>query len=147
MSEEISPKVPKALKEGTFVFEGIQEGEGKTRRTIEFKPPLVVKYGIYEKNEISKEEQDFQDDSKLVGYTNYDFGLAMATSVDESNSLINGYGGLTKESEPIEVLRYSIIYDLFHAFCHDIKDPNYSHYHWAITGWLKDRVTVKDYAL
>lgn len=145
MSEEINPNPPKALKEGTFIFEGIQEGEGPERRTIEFSPPLTVKYGIYNKTDVITNEENFRDVSNLVGYVNYDFGLAMATSVGESNSLVGGYGGLTKESEPIEILMYSVIYDLFHAFCHDATDPNYTHYHWALAGWLKDRALVKNY--
>ncbi len=144
MSEEIKPNLPKPLKIGTFIFEGIQEGEGTGRRTIEFSPALVIKYVIYEKVDAAPEE-NFPDASNLIGYVDYDFGLAMATSVDEKNSLINGYGGLTKESEPVEVLMYSVIYDLFHAFCHDVADPNYTHYHWALSGWLKDRAVVKNY--
>jgi hypothetical protein len=43
-----------------------------------------------------------------------------------------------------DILMYSIIYDLFHAFCHDPQDPNYSHYNWALCGWLKNRANVKE---
>lgn len=153
MSEENKLPVPKALKEGTFIFEGVQEGEGAGRRTIEFNPPLTIKYAIYEKTEDIPEcivediadEKNLTDSNGIIGYVSYDFGLTMATNVDEKNNLVNGYGGLTKDSDPIEILMYSVIFDLFHAFCHDISDPNYTHYHFALAGWLKDRAVVKNY--
>ena len=48
--------------------------------------------------------------------------------------------GDTDEDIIIKVLTF----DLFHAFCHPCEDPNYSHYHWALYGNLKDRVDVYD---
>ena len=80
-----------------------------------------------------------------MGFATYDFGMTMNTPLDlEHNWLVNGYEGLSKDSELDDVLMYSILYDLFHAFCHDTDDPNYSHYNWALVGWLKNRTSVKE---
>lgn len=38
-----------------------------------------------------------------------------------------------------------IIFDIGHAFFHYEGDPNYTHYHWALYAWLKDRVEAKEY--
>ena len=38
-----------------------------------------------------------------------------------------------------------VIFDLGHAFFHYEGDPNYEYYHWALAGWLKDRLETKEY--
>jgi hypothetical protein len=38
-----------------------------------------------------------------------------------------------------------IIFDVGHAFFHYEGDPNYTHYHWALKGWLKDRLEAKEH--
>jgi hypothetical protein len=37
-----------------------------------------------------------------------------------------------------------VIFDIGHAFFHYKGDPNYTHYHWALYAWLKDRVETKE---
>ena len=121
------------LKKGRFVFTSIQEGSNEDKRVITFTPPLVVDYTVWEKN------------NTKTGFVTYDFGMDMSTPLDpEHNWLINGYEGLSKESSLEDILMYSIIYDLFHSFCHDKEDPNFSHYNWAIYGNLKGRAIVKE---
>lgn len=136
--------ITKPSKQGKFIFEGIQEGKGEERKTMIFSPPLVVEFSIYEKNENTNRD-NFSETTSRLAYVNYDFGMSMETSVDESNWLINGYEGLSKESDPVDILMYSLIFDLFHSFCHNSQDPNYTHYNFALAGWLKDRVVVHTY--
>ena len=33
-------------------------------------------------------------------------------------------------------------FDIAHAFGHFDEDPNYTHKHWALKSWLKDRVKI-----
>ena len=138
-------KVSEPLKKGKFVFESIQEGSGEEKRTITFKPKLVIDYAIWEKKDPKTGKENYPEDVPIMGFATYDFGMTMNTPLDlEHNWLVNGYEGLSKDSELDDVLMYSILYDLFHAFCHDTDDPNYSHYNWALVGWLKNRASVKE---
>lgn len=134
------------LAEGKFVFEGIQEGQGESRRVITFSPPLTVTYSVWEKkNEVG--EDNYPEDVPIMGYVTFDFGMEMMTPLDENNNtLVNGYEGLTPTSPCEEILMRSVLYDLFHAFFHIPEDPNYNHYHWALKGWLEDRATCRDFA-
>ena len=139
--------IPHPLTEGKFIFDGIQEGNGDTRMTITFKPPLVVNYTIWEKLDKNTGRPCYPEDVPFMGYATYDFGMEMNTPLDaDHNWLAKGYGGLYPKSSKEDILMYSLIYDLFHAFCHCESDPNFSHYHWALKGWLKERATVKDYS-
>ncbi len=107
--------------QGKFIFEAIKEED----RIIKFNPPLVVEYTII-------------DD---LGHATFDFGMEMDTQLNASqNYLVNGYGGLTKESSKEDIFMNTIIFDIFHAMFHPSQDPNYSHYYWALAGWLKDRI-------
>lgn len=110
-----------------------------------FNPPLKVAYTIWEKKDPVTGEDNYPDDYPLVAFATYDFGLTMETPINpENNWLTNGYNGLTKDSSPEDILMNSLIFDLFHAFCHETQDPNYSHYHWALVGWLRNRTLPKD---
>ena len=130
---------------GKFVFEGIMENGDGDKRSIKFNPPLVIKYDILEKIDKDTGKPNYPEDFPMVAFATYDFGLTMETPLDpEHNWLTNGYNGLTKDSNPEDILMASVIFDLFHAFCHEKQDPNYSHYHFALTGWLKDRATVSE---
>jgi hypothetical protein len=130
---------------GTFVFEGVMEGGEGDRRSITFNPPLKVAYTIWEKKDPVSGEDNYTEDYPMVAFATYDFGLPMETPLDPANNwLTNGYNGLTKDSSPEDILMNSIIFDLFHAFCHETQDPNYAQYHWALVGWLKSRATLKD---
>ena len=131
---------------GKFVFEGVMEGgEIEGKRSITFNPPLKVAYTIWEKKDPLTGKENYTEDFPMIAFTTYDFGLTMETPIDpEHNWLTNGYNGLTKDSSPEDILMNSLIFDLFHAFCHETQDPNYSHYHFALVGWLKDRATITD---
>ncbi len=130
---------------GKFVFAGIMEGENGDKRTIRFNPPLKVSYTIWDRIDKDTGLQNFEADVPMMGIATYDFGLTMETPLDpEHNWLTNGYQGLTKDSSPEDILMASITFDLFHAFFHETQDPNFSHYHWALLGWLQDRAMAKD---
>lgn len=132
--------IPTPLLEGTLVLEKVQEGQEPHCRTITFTPPLKVEYTIW------PDEDEKADKTKpTVAYFTFDFGMTSEVGLtSERNCLTWGYEGLTKESNPEEILIKTLTFDLFHAFCHCEMDPNYTSYHWALAGWLKDRVTVKD---
>lgn len=131
---------PNPRIEGKFIFKEIKEGES----VIAFTPPLVVEYSIWDKKN-AQGGDNYPEDVKTMGYATYDFGMEMMTPLElKHNWLVNGYNGLSKESTEEDVLMHSLIYDLFHAFCHTEMDPNYTHYHWALYGWLKDRAKVTE---
>ena len=145
MTETPTETLRQPLKKGKFIFESIQEGSGESKRVITFKPQLVINYTIWEKKDPTTGKENYPEDVPVMGFATYDFGLTMNTPLDlEHNWLVDGYEGLSKESELSDVLMYSLIYDLFHAFGHDNQDPNYSHYNWALFGWLKHRATVTE---
>ena len=122
----------------------MEGGEGD-KRTIEFNPPLNVVYTIWDKKDPNTGKDNFSEDVPMIGIATYDFGLTMEAPIDpEHNWLMNGYNGLKKDSSPEEILMNTLIFDLFHAFCHEKQDPNYAHYHWALVGWIKKRATFKD---
>jgi hypothetical protein len=126
------------LTKGIFVFNEIEEGEDK----IVFNPPLNVSYQIFEKIDKESGKENYNQDSSIMGFARYDFGMDIEVSLSEDNMLTSGYHGLTKESPPEEILMKSIMFDLFHAFLHPSEDPNYTHYHFALLGWLKDRAKI-----
>ena len=136
---------PKPKFQGKFVFDGIMEDSGEDKRTITFKPPLVVNYTIFEKLDKDTGKPNYPEDVPLLAYATFDFGMMMMTPLNpENNWLTNGYNGLTKDSPVEDILMNSVIFDIFHALCHETQDPNYSHYHFALKGWLKDRATVSE---
>jgi len=125
-----------------FVFEFIKENNGNE---IYFNPPLTIEYSIYKKIDEETGKENYPEDIPVMAYATFDFGLEVHIPLDiDHNWLINGYNGLTKESSFDDILMNTIIFDLFHAFCHIPEDPNYSHYNWALKGWLKERATVKE---
>ncbi len=129
---------------GTFVFSVAEEGEGESLRRIFFNPPLRINFNICEKIDTETGKENFSQDVKLMAFTTFDFGMDVEYPLDvEHNWLANGYEGLTTESHPIDVLMKTIFFDLFHSFFHPIQDPNYSHYNWALQGWLQERATVE----
>lgn len=69
----------------------------------------------------------------------YDFGML----IKESNEM-TGFLDLNEKSTVEEIVRKTVKYDVEHAFCHPDYDPNYMPMHWAIKGWLKDRVEITE---
>lgn len=74
--------------------------------------------------------------TKVVYFT-WDFGMDGTVGLNSFN--IKHLKGLKKK------IISDIIFDIGHAFFHYEGDPNYTHYHWALYAWLKDRVETKDY--
>lgn len=141
--ETAESKHPKPLFDGKFIFEGIQESEGEDKRILQFHPRLTVDYKIWQKIDKETEQECYPDDVPMMGYCTFDFGMQMNTPLNaENNILINGYEGLSEESSPQDILMKTLIYDLMHAFYHTPEDPNFTYFHWALNGWLKDRTSV-----
>jgi len=133
------------MTNGKLIFDSIQEGEGDSLHKLYFNPPLKVDFSIYEKIDKETGKENYPEDVPIMGYATFDFGMEAHVPLDvEHNWLANGYEGLTKDSSPTEILQGTIMFDLFHAFFHTVQDPNYSHYHWALQGWLQERANVKD---
>jgi hypothetical protein len=129
---------------GKFIFEAIQEGEDESLRQIYFNPPLVIEYSIYDKIDKETGKENYPEDSDLMGFFTFDFGMMGECSLDSKNNFLShGYEGLTKESPVEDVLMKSIMFDLFHAFFHTSQDPNYGFYHHALYAYLKDRTILK----
>jgi len=135
---------------GKFIFQAIQEGSDESLRQIYFNPPLVIEYSIYDKIDKDTGKECYPEDVPMMGYATFDFGMEIHIPLDIKNNWLTtgngglGYEGLTVESDPIDVVMKTIWFDLFHAFFHPSEDPNYSHYHWALRGWLEERASVKE---
>lgn len=85
----------------------------------------------------------YDDGEGIYGVVEYDFGMEVYISLEpKKNFLIWGYRGLSEKSSHLDILRLTAQFDLEHAFFHPEEDPNYSHLHWALKGWLKDRATI-----
>ena len=130
---------------GKFIFEAIQEGEDESLRQIYFNPPLVINYNIFEKIDKDTGKENYPEETTMMGYATFDFGMEIHVPLEaKKNWLANGYEGLTPDADPIDILMKTICFDLFHSFFHPVEDPNYSHYHWALQGWLQERASVKE---
>lgn len=121
----------KLLAKGSFSFSKIEE-DGY--RFIEFSTPLEVWWCLYQN----------PTTGHRTAYVDYDFGLS--DTFCPYQSIIKGwrYDNITTETQPEEIIRAFVKYDLFHAFFHYNQDPNYTHLHWALYGNLKDRVKLID---
>lgn len=129
------------MKKGKFIFEAIEEGSGESYQRVIFNPPLVVNYQIVEQ---VLEEGMATEHTKLMGFATFDFGMEVHIALEQEHNMLvmGGYEGLSAESDPIDILMKSLWFDLFHAFFHPSQDPNYSHYHWALQGWLLSRIKM-----
>jgi len=133
----------KPLIEGKFIFKGIMEGD---ERKILFNPPLIIEYKILEKIDKESDKENFSEDWPLLASFVYDFGMPGVAPLDEKNNMLvgSGYEGLTKDSSLEDILEKSLWFDLFHALCHPPQDPNYTYYHHALFGWLRDRAIISE---
>jgi hypothetical protein len=83
------------------------------------------------------------EDPTKVAHITFDFGMGTEIHLLPQNNFILTHAeaeGLSDE----EKMAFDVIFDLFHAFHHTNVDPNYSHYHWALYGNLKDRIEIGD---
>jgi hypothetical protein len=89
------------------------------------------------KEPIAVDVQYIDRKTKTVYFT-WDFGMEGTVQLD--NFILKG-----KAVKGIKTKILSdIIFDIGHAFFHYEGDPNYTHYHWALAGWLNPRVTATD---
>lgn len=78
------------------------------------------------------------DEKTERAYFTWDFG--MDGIVHLKNWILEG-----KQIEGIkERILADVIFDIGHAFFHYEGDPNYTPYHWALAGWLKDRIETEE---
>jgi hypothetical protein len=75
---------------------------------------------------------------RQLGYVYFTWDFGMDAVVSLRTYISKHRKGLKKK-----VFR-EIIFDVGHAFCHCSEDPNYTEYHWALRGWLKDRLEVHE---
>ena len=79
----------------------------------------------------------YVDRKAKVVYFTWDFGMDGTVGLNNFN--IKHLKGLKNK------ILADIIFDVGHAFFHYKGDPNYTHYHWALYAWLKDRVETKEF--
>lgn len=72
----------------------------------------------------------------------YDFGMTHTVPLEKEHNFILMHSDDKTDEEKIA---FDVIFDLFHAFFHPECDPNYTDYHWALYGNLKDRVEFGEY--
>lgn len=96
---------------------------------IKFKKPLKLKCHY-----IGTKDYGY----KIAAFS-FDFGMDHITPLEkEHNFILMDSDNLSDE----EKIVFDVKFDLFHAFFHCEEDPNYSDYHWALYGNLKDRVEL-----
>lgn len=78
----------------------------------------------------------YPDDDVIA--VEYDFGML----IEEDAIRKDGFLGLDEKSSIRDIVSKTVKFDLEHAFLHPQIDPNYTTLHWALYGWLKDRVTI-----
>ena len=76
----------------------------------------------------------YVDRKTKVVYFTWDFGMDGAVGLNNFN--IKNIKGLKNK------IIADVYFDIGHAFFHYEGDPNYTHYHWALRGWLKNRVDI-----
>lgn len=71
-------------------------------------------------------------------YYEWDFG--MEQSILSTSIFLD----ICKKKSPEEIVLSVAKFDIGHAFFHYDQDPNYSPAHWAIKGWLRNRIEAKE---
>lgn len=77
-------------------------------------------------------------DNKKIHFE-WDFGMADEICYDTSWLSLN-----QKNISESEIIKRVCEYDISHAFFHPEADPNYQKHHWALKGWLINRVKYKE---
>ena len=126
--------------EGQITFDKLDEGE---YRQLTFNPPVVVKWSMYGTFDYENPLREYNEYVKTV-FVDYDFGLSDKFKPYSSIKCGWAYAGITEQTPIEEIVKAFVEYDLCHAFFHYEGDPNYSHLHWALRGWLENRATIKD---
>jgi hypothetical protein len=81
----------------------------------------------------------YVDEQERMIYFAWDFGMRGKFSLDTL------FLDIYKINDPIEAVIEICKFDLDHAFEHCQEDPNYTEYHWALYGNLKDRKWISRY--
>lgn len=111
------------------------EAEGKlTIREIKYAGQIIT----FKKGQELKIEYSKYKGEDFIA-VEYDFGMVIKESRNKT-----GFYGIKENTSIKEIVRKSVQYDVEHAFCHPDCDPNYGEIHWAIRGWLKDRVIITE---
>lgn len=76
----------------------------------------------------------YVDRKAKVAYYTWDFGMDGAVNLNNFN--VKNIKGLKNK------IAADVYFDIGHAFFHYEGDPNYTHYHWALYAWLKDRLDI-----
>ena len=87
---------------------------------------------------------EIEEDTDLgykAAHIEYDFGMENTIPLTKKHNFIL-YDH--EDKTDFEKIVIDISFDLFHAFFHTSDDPNYSTYHWALYGNLKDRIKAVD---
>lgn len=125
----IDPNFPNLLGEGELTFTEFDEG-GITWFTA--KEPIKVRWQIW--------KDPAREDMRYAHIT-FDFGMSYECSVElERNFLLRGFNGISDNASFEEKVKATVLFDVMHALDHCDIDPNYTHFHWAIKGWLSDRL-------
>ena len=122
-------ELTKPIAEGEISFTQFDEG-GLCWFTA--KEPIKVQWQIW---------KDPDKNDMRYAHITFDFGMSYECSMEvERNFLLNGFNGVSKDSSFEEKVRATVLFDVMHALDHCDMDPNYTPFHWAIKGWLWDRL-------
>jgi len=97
-------------------------------------PPVKFRYAVYKSNQYN-------------AIVEFEFGLQTSFNINPKLSFNRHYAQATEDSTAESIITAHVIFELFHSFCHPDFDPNYSHLNWALKGWLKGQITVKEIPL
>ena len=103
---------------------------------------------IYEGNNVIHFKQPFYVDwltpldENNIAHISFDSGMSCELEIDPLKDFL--FGMYDTNEIIIRKIKEMISFDLFHAFFHCTEDPNFTYYHWALYGLLKDRVECKE---
>jgi len=104
-------------------------------------PNSFFELGLIKLKEPISIELYYVDRRQHRAYFTWDFGM-------DCEVFLNSFMLTSRVTSRYQRLKNKVLmqikYDLGHAFFHYEGDPNYTHYHWALAGWLKDRVEAVD---
>ena len=125
----IDADFPNLLEEGELTFTEFDEG-GIDWFTV--KEPIKVQWQVW---------KDTEENDTRYAHIIFDFGMSYKISVETNrNFLLTKLNGIDENSSFEEKIKTIVMFDVMHALTHCDMDPNYTHFHWAIKGWLWDRL-------
>lgn len=101
-------------------------------------PNEIRELGLIRFKELVSINLYYVDRKNKIAYFEWDFGM-------DAKVYLDSYMLEERASRKIkDKIMMQIQYDLGHAFFHYDGDPNYTYYHWALYGMLRDRVELID---